>query len=105
ENDDGVLELIDGLQRVSSVLQFMEPASLDLEPLTLDSCTLIPALNGLRFADLPLSLRLRLKRSPVRVVVIKRQSRSFLRYEMFKRLNTGGANLSAQEIRNCSSRM
>ena len=105
ENDDGVLELIDGLQRVSSVLQFIEPETLDLEPLTLESCGLVPSLNGLRFEDLPLSLRLRIKRSPVRVVVIKRQSRSFLRYEMFKRLNTGGANLSPQEIRNCSSRM
>lgn len=27
------------------------------------------------------------------------------KYEMFKRLNTGGSLLSAQEIRNCSSRM
>jgi len=105
ENDDGVLELIDGLQRVSSVLQFMEPKALGLDPLVLEGCSLIPALNGLEFLSLPLSLRLRIKRSPVRVVVIKRQSRSFLRYEMFKRLNTGGANLSAQEIRNCSSRM
>jgi hypothetical protein len=28
-----------------------------------------------------------------------------LRYEMFKRLNTGGANLAPQEIRNCTARM
>lgn len=105
ENQDGVLELIDGLQRVSTILQFMEPQSIGLDPLTLDGCTLITGLNGLTFGALPLSLRLRLKRSPIRTIVIKKQSQGFLRYEMFKRLNTGGANLEPQEIRNCSARM
>lgn len=105
ENPDGVLELIDGLQRISTVLQFMTPASVALEPLKLDGCTLIKGLNDRTFETLPLSLRLGLKRTPIRVVIIKKQSQAFLRYEMFKRLNTGGANLEPQEIRNCSVRM
>lgn len=105
ENQDGVFELIDGLQRTSTVLQFMEPDSINLEPLVLEGCSLIPSLNGKKFHDLPLSLRLSLKRSPIRTVVIKKQSKGFLRYEMFKRLNTGGSNLEPQEIRNCSARM
>lgn len=105
ENPDGVLELIDGLQRVSTILQFVEPESIGLPPLKLEGCTLIPGLNDFLFNDLPLSLRLRIKRSPIRTVVIKKQSQGFLRYEMFKRLNTGGANLEPQEIRNCSARM
>jgi uncharacterized protein with ParB-like and HNH nuclease domain len=29
ENNDGVLELIDGLQRISSVIQFLDPEALD----------------------------------------------------------------------------
>ena len=105
ENADGVLELIDGLQRISTVLQFIEPDSIKLEPIELEGCTLIPALNGKKFHDLPLSLRLSLKRSPIRTVIIKKQSKGFLRYELFKRLNTGGSNLEPQEIRNCSARM
>lgn len=105
ENQDGVFELIDGLQRISTILQFMEPQSIGLDPLVLDGCTLVQGLNGLAFTQMPLSLRLRIKRSPIRTVVIKKQSRGFLRYEMFKRLNTGGSNLEPQEIRNCSSRM
>jgi hypothetical protein len=105
ENEDGVLELIDGLQRVSSVIQFIDSKKLGIEPLLLEGCDIIKELNGCKFEDLPLSLRLRIKRSSVRTIVIKRQSKSFLRYEMFKRLNTGGANLSFQEIRNCSARM
>lgn len=105
ENQDGVFELIDGLQRVSSVIQFIEPSTLGYEQLVLSGCSLIPGLNGKSFSELPLSLRLRIKRSPIRMVVIKKQSRGFLRYEMFKRLNTGGSNLEPQEIRNCSARM
>lgn len=105
ENSDGVLELIDGLQRTSTVLQFIDNDSIDLPALVLEGCSLIPALNGLGFLDLPLGLRLSVKRSPIRTVVIKKQSKGFLRYEMFKRLNTGGSNLEPQEIRNCSARM
>jgi hypothetical protein len=105
ENADGVFELIDGLQRISSVLQFIEPSAIGLDALELQGCDIIGALNKKTYSDLPLSLKLRLKRSTVRTIVIKRQSKSFLRYEMFKRLNTGGELLSPQEIRNCSSRM
>jgi hypothetical protein len=115
ENHDGVFELIDGLQRVSTVLQFIDPTSIrdndskeppsNPQPLKLEGCSLIDGLDGLSFSELPLPLRLRLKRSSIRTVVIKKQSKSFLRYEMFKRLNTGGSNLEPQEIRNCSARM
>lgn len=105
EDPDGTLELIDGLQRISSVIQFINPGVLSLDPLRLQGCDLIPDLNNKVFDDLPLSLRLRVKRASVRTIVIKRQSKSFLRYEMFKRLNTGGSILSPQEIRNCSARM
>lgn len=105
ENEDGIFELIDGLQRVCSVIQFIDPSKLELDPLVLSGCDLIEGLNGMSFGDLALTLRLRIKRSSVRTIVIKRQSKFFLRYEMFKRLNTGGAILAPQEIRNCSSRM
>ena len=105
ENQNGVLELIDGLQRVSSVIQFIDPDKLALESLVLTGCDLVRELNGKNFHDLPLTVRLRIKRSSVRTIMIKRQSKPFLKYEMFKRLNTGGAILSPQEIRNCSARM
>jgi hypothetical protein len=108
ENEDGVIELIDGLQRISSVIHFIEPSLLEAPnntPLTLQGCDIITELDDKSFEELPLSLRLRIKRSSVRAVVIKRQSTPTLRYSMFKRLNTGGSALSAQEIRNCTSRM
>lgn len=105
ESSGGIFELIDGLQRVSSVIRFLEPEALDYGSLTLTGCDLVPELDGKSFSDLPLTLRLRLKRASIRVIVIKRQSSAFLRFEMFKRLNTGGSLLAPQEIRNVTARI
>lgn len=105
EGDNGVLELIDGLQRTSSVLQFLDHESINEPELELSGCDIIEKLNGKKFGDLPLAIRLKVKRSPIRATIINKSGDTFVKYEMFKRLNTGGSLLSAQEIRNCSSRM
>lgn len=105
EGEDGILELIDGLQRVSSVIQFLSPADIGKDPLILAGCDLIPQLNGKCFDDLSLTDRLRIKRTAIRAVIIRKSGEELVKYELFKRLNTGGALLSPQEIRNCSSRM
>jgi hypothetical protein len=105
ENEDGTLELIDGLQRVSTMIQLIDPKLIDVDALVLSGCDIIKSLDGYTYDDFPLTLKLQLKRASVRSVTIQRQSKSFLRYEMFKRLNSGGSELSAQEVRNCSSRL
>ena len=105
EDENGILELIDGLQRISSLIQFVNSQLIGKDPLCLDGCDIITSLNSLTYDDLPMKLQLRIKRSSVRSVIIKSESEQFLKYEMFKRLNTGGENLAPQEIRNCSSRM
>jgi hypothetical protein len=105
ENADGVLEVIDGLQRVSSLIQFMNPEAIGLKSLVLHGCDIIRSLNETSYEQWPMTLKLRFKRSTLRCILIRKQSKSFLRYEMFKRLNTGGSILSPQEIRNCSARM
>ena len=107
EIKDGVYELIDGLQRVSSYLHFRgeKLGSTTTQPLVLSGCDIVPALNGLSFEVLPKSLQIKIKRSFVRMEVIKKESEPSLKYHMFKRLNTGGELLSAQEIRNCTVRL
>lgn len=105
EDENGVLELIDGLQRTSSVLQFLDHEAIEQEELVLSGCDILHEINGMKFEDFSTSIRLRLKRTPIRAVIIKRSGDDYVKYEMFKRLNTGGSLLSAQEIRNCSSRM
>lgn len=105
EDENGVLELIDGLQRTSSVLQFLDHEAIGQDELVLGGCDILQEINGMKFQDFNTSIRLRLKRTPIRAVIIKRSGDDYVKYEMFKRLNTGGSLLSAQEIRNCSSRM
>lgn len=105
EGNDGVLELIDGLQRISSVLQFLDHSAINEPELILSGCDILGVLNNLCIEDLPISVRLKIKRTPIRATIINKSGDAFVKYEMFKRLNTGGALLSAQEIRNCSSRM
>ena len=107
ETGDGIYELIDGLQRISSYLHFRGERLGDTESdfLVLHGCDIVTDLNGLTFNTLPKALQIKIKRSFVRMEVIKKESETALKYHMFKRLNTGGELLSAQEIRNCTIRL
>ena len=107
ETDDGVYELIDGLQRISSYLHFRGENfdKTNNGPLVLQGCDIVTDLNGLNYEMLPKALQIKIKRSFVRMEVIKKESEKSLKYHMFKRLNTGGELLSAQEIRNCTIRL
>lgn len=107
ETDDGVYELIDGLQRISSYLHFRGEKLGESENdfLVLQGCDIVEDLNGLDYERLPKALQIKIKRSFVRMEVIKKESEASLKYHMFKRLNTGGELLSAQEIRNCTIRL
>ncbi|MEQ8769232.1 MAG: DUF262 domain-containing protein [Phycisphaerales bacterium] len=101
ETESGIYELIDGLQRVTSIINFFS----DEKPLVLRGCDIVPQLNGHTAAALPLALRLRVKRVPIRMVVVKRESSPHAKYEMFYRLNTGGEPATEQEVRNCVIRI
>jgi hypothetical protein len=114
EEDDGRKLLIDGLQRLSSYLHFrgmlvaphLRPKPVLFgDKLTLQDCDIVTELNGKTYDDLGLSLQIKLKRSFVRVEVIKRGSNSKFKYHMFKRLNTGGEALTNQQLRNCTIRL
>ena len=109
EVEDGVYELIDGLQRISSYLHFRgmhpgHPEESDRK-LTLRECDVLPTLNGLTYDDLPQAIQIKLKRHFIRLEALRKESDKRLRYHMFKRLNTGGELLSPQEIRNCTIRL
>lgn len=127
EKGDGTWDLLDGLQRLSTIIKFIGSGK-DTpvaeqgatgnendwhyinehnieEPLQLLQGEYLTELAGLTFVRLPTQLQLNLKRSRLHVYVLKRETKPMYKYEVFKRLNRGGIYLEDQELRNCSVRM
>ncbi|MGP5307132.1 DUF262 domain-containing protein [Vreelandella alkaliphila] len=115
-DEEGRWELIDGLQRLSTIFQYTgilkSPITQEIEGRFIPKGTkLLPSLEGMMWEineehedvekELPLPIRLDVERSRIRVEILKRESDNTAKYELFQRLNTGGAKLSEQEVRNC----
>lgn len=113
QRETGIWELIDGLQRVSTVLQLMgelekPDGSGRYHPLELAGTNLLPALSGMKWStaganDLNAfdsALQLEIRRARLRVEILKKDSDEQAKFELFQRLNTGGTKLSEQEVRN-----
>lgn len=105
-NPDGTWEVVDGVQRLGTIVQFAgdEDARNKLSlatPLTLENLDKLSELNGLRFKDLPDSLKLKFLHRPIKVITLSDKSDKIVRFDLFERLNTGGVLLTNQEIRAC----
>lgn len=121
EDTEGIWELVDGLQRVSSFISFFGELEDDLTKLPdedsdteieneedirilnkwcLEAGGLVPSLEGLNIDTLPNRYRINLKRAVCRVEILRGESNIAMKYELFKRLNSGGSKLTPQEIRN-----
>lgn len=112
QREDGVWDVIDGLQRLSTIFQLVgiledEDGGV-LSPLVLSKTKYLPSLEGKKWDDpddtehsLNRAQRLYIKRAKLHVSIILRESEELAKYELFQRLNTGGSQLSDQEIRNC----
>lgn len=112
QREDGVWDVVDGLQRLSTIYSLMgrlksESGEL-LEPLRLNGTKYLPSLEGMYWDDpkdpthsLPAETRLLIKRSKISASIILKESDETAKYDLFQRLNTGGTNLSPQEVRNC----
>lgn len=134
EDDDGVWEVVDGLQRISTFISFfgelkhnfstikhMQVGEIDeegyvneeLDPegynidntengngWTLQAGSIVENLEGFNINNLPTSFKINLKRAVCRVEILRGHSNIEMKYELFKRLNSGGSKLTPQEIRN-----
>jgi hypothetical protein len=106
-------ELIDGLQRLSTILEFtgLLTAGDNVvdQPLRLEGTKLLPSLRGRAWEEtspgiddgLSPDQQFDIKRTRIRVEILKRESDENAKFELFQRLNTGGSHLSEQEIRDC----
>ncbi|MCC8256627.1 DUF262 domain-containing protein [Vibrio campbellii] len=109
QRDDGVWDLVDGLQRISTILSFMnelknEQGQIE-EGLKLSATEYLPLLEGVTWDNednrFDSSLKRLFKREKIEIKIIKKESDTSTKFELFQRLNTGGSQLSDQEVRNC----
>ncbi|MFG9521510.1 DUF262 domain-containing protein [Pseudomonas aeruginosa] len=98
EEPDGSFSVIDGQQRLTSLLHFMRPDQ--GEELILENLKLRPDLNGKKFSDLNRVDKSALAKRPIRCIVVLNESDQALKFEVFERLNTGSTELTEQEVRN-----
>lgn len=98
EESDGTFSVIDGQQRLTSLLNFIKPNP--EEELTLTGLKLRPEINGKKFGDLDRTDRSAITKRPIRCIVVLNESDQALKFEVFERLNTGSSSLTEQEVRN-----
>ncbi len=104
-NPDGTWELVDGVQRLSTLVHFAgnEKARLKLgmsTRLELGNLEKLPDFKG-AFEALPPSVQLHFQLRPIKVTTLSDKSDMVVRFDLFERLNTGGVELTDQEIRSC----
>lgn len=124
QQHDGRWDVVDGLQRISTILQFLgllkDEFGNPIAPLELQKTKYLPSLKGKVCVDenLPnpeehlederylsrlihLNIQRAFKREKIDLKIIKKESNEDAKLELFQRLNTGGTKLSDQEVRNC----
>ena len=99
---DGRLTIVDGLQRITTIQNFMN------DDLVLCNMEYFKDCNGKKYSELkdvlPLLQYRRFRQTQIMCFVIDYRSPNALKFDLFRRLNTGGKSLNEQEIRNCLSR-
>lgn len=111
QRDDGVWDVIDGVQRLSTIFEFAGVYKNDLggiyPPLALEKTEYLPALDGYTFEVLTAggktftdAMRRDFKRAKLEFRIIRKESDENAKYDLFQRLNSG-TQLSQQETRNC----
>ncbi len=94
EELDGTLTVLDGQQRLDALFSFMDGR------FQLEDLPLLWDLNGKDFESLPPRLRRRFTDTALTCLIMLSGTSPEIKYEFFRRVNTGASPWSAQEIRN-----
>lgn len=106
-NSDGTWDVVDGLQRVSTLIHFVAPSAELLkevgkrEPLTLQGLDKLSKFNNQVFDSLPTPLQLMFTKRGLGITALSDKSDPDTRFDAFERLNRGAVALTPQEVRAC----
>jgi hypothetical protein len=91
---DGVLEVVDGNQRLTSIRRFVDGH------FSLKGLTAFPELVGADYDSLDPRFQRHIQSKTIRCVIIEPESHPQIKFDVFERLNSGSTPLTAQELRN-----
>jgi len=94
ENEDAQYEIIDGHQRIRTVVRYLS------NEFALSGLRILNEYKGMRCHQLPAREQRFLRMRTLRAVVIGVDSHPTMKFEIFERLNSGSITLNAQELRN-----
>jgi uncharacterized protein with PIN domain len=100
EENDGTYSVIDGQQRLTSLISFQRGVYPDKNEFLLKGLTKRKDLNKKIFAELTSEDQRKIKNYSIQTIIIKKESNDEIKFEIFERLNTGSTSLNEDEIRN-----
>lgn len=100
EEQDGSYSVIDGQQRLTSFLSFINGKYPNGDIFKLTGLKVFKELNRKPFTDLDKEFQNKIRKTTLHTIVIKKESNEDVKFEIFERLNTGSIKLNEDEIRN-----
>lgn len=94
EGKDGVKSVIDGMQRLSAIHEFLN------EGFTLKGLEYITEGEGKTFSQLSGKFRSYIEDTILQINILDERCPEMVKFDIFRRVNTGGVPLNHQEIRN-----
>ncbi len=94
EMRDGKKQVVDGRQRISAILDFLN------DKLVLKDLKILPKYNDCRFSDLDAKMQGIFEDSQMYFYIIQPPTPERVKYDIFDRVNRGGTRLTNQEMRN-----
>lgn len=100
EEKDGSFSVIDGQQRLTSFISFVEGKFPNDTEFKLSGLKVLSELNRKSFSQLDKEQQTKIKTTTIHSIIIKKESNEDIKFEIFERLNTGATKLNEDEIRN-----